>query len=92
MLEGQYRPDGTSWQDGCNQCRCDAGRVTCGQVECDCDVAGADRGCCPQCYDRRTCSHQDIPGLAYGSGHKWVYRCSECECMVSTKGELLDTV
>jgi len=81
VLDGKDYIDGSSWVDGCNQCSCDAGRVTCLQLRCDCSVPGSDRGCCPECYDKRSCSHQDIPGLKYRSGEKWVYQCMECECL-----------
>jgi len=81
VLDGKDFLDGSSWTDGCNRCNCDAGRVTCSQLSCDCSVPGTDRGCCPECYDKRTCLHQDIPGLKYRSGEKWAYQCMECECL-----------
>ena len=84
VLDGKDYLDGTSWIDGCNECHCDAGRVSCSQLSCDCSVPGSDRGCCPECYDKRTCLHQDIPGLKYKSGEKWAYQCMECECLVSS--------
>ena len=89
VLDGKDFLDGSSWVDGCNQCSCDAGRVTCSQLSCDCSIPGTDRGCCPECYDKRTCTHQDIPGLKYRSGEKWAYQCMECECLVSVECPIL---
>ena len=83
VLEGQTYKDGSSWQDGCNSCTCESGRVTCDQVQCDCSVAGADHGCCPECYDTKQCRHQELQGQWYSSGQRWSYRCMVCECMVS---------
>ena len=83
VLDGQTFSDGATWRDGCNSCQCDAGRVTCSQVTCDCRVSGEERGCCPQCSDPLTCAHQVIPGLRYSAGQRWVTNCQECECLVS---------
>ena len=84
VLDGQTFTDGSTWRDGCNTCQCDAGRVTCAQVSCECRVSGEDRGCCPQCSDPLTCPHQTIPSLRYSAGQRWVHNCQECECLVST--------
>ena len=83
-LEGQTWSDGAEWQDGCNQCRCEAGRLECAQLECDC-ARGArghtDPACCPQCEISPHCPHQDIPGLSFSPGQRWVHECMECECL-----------
>ena len=82
VLEGVQHSEGAEWVEGCNQCRCDQGRVTCSQLDCDCQ-ADPSPGCCPQCWDTRTCPHQDIPGLSFSPGQRWVHDCMECECLVS---------
>ena len=82
VLEGEQHSEGATWRDGCNQCRCEGGRVSCQQVECDCQ-AGHQPGCCPHCGDTRHCRHQDIPGLTFTAGQRWIHHCMECECLVS---------
>ena len=85
VMDGSQHADGATWRDGCNTCTCAGGRATCLPVSCDCSAVAprADPGCCPQCYDQQLCRHQQIPGLAYTSGQRWIHDCMECECMVS---------
>ena len=92
VLDGKQYADGSIWTDGCNQCTCHSGHATCQPLTCDCHVANTDRGCCPQCYETLTCPHQDIPGLRYNSGHRWIYDCMECECLVSVLFVLNDLI
>ena len=80
-LEGQSWSDGSEWRDGCNQCRCEGGRLQCQHLQCDCASPHSDQACCPQCQISPHCPHQDIPGLTFSPGQRWVHDCQECECL-----------
>ena len=82
-LEGRRFSEGSEWVDGCNHCSCRAGRLECRQLECQCDRPDqlTDPACCPQCQQQPRCPHQDIPGLTFGPGERWVHSCLECECL-----------
>lgn len=44
--------------------------------------------CCPQCRpnpsSKSECRHQEIAGVTFDSGQRWIYQCQSCECLVLT--------
>lgn len=56
--------------------------------------------CCPQCRSgspssggsgsKLECPHQEIAGLSFSTGQRWIFQCQSCECLVTTKCHIID--
>lgn len=85
IYDNKVKHNGQIWvldSDRCSVCSCQAGRVMCRRMVCDCANPTADLFCCPECDPRLSsqCLHQNGL-LTYGSGDTWVDNCQQCQCL-----------
>jgi len=76
------RGDGSTWKDGCVDCRCESGRVVCSKEPiCDCRGTQVDPDCCPHCFRTRVeSSCLDQEENRHLSGQSWTSNCKQCQC------------
>ena len=76
--------DGSTWKDGCLDCRCESGKVVCAKEPvCDCK-SDPNPECCPHCFESKVeMSCLDQGGDRHLSGQSWTTQCKQCQCNVS---------
>lgn len=83
VLDGLVHKNNSKWwPGGCNECRCEFGRIQCATLQCDCHQDLRQPECCPQCSKMRSC-HMKFRGefQTFKSGQRWTVDCQECECL-----------
>uniref|UniRef100_UPI003AAAAAC6 protein NEL-like n=1 Tax=Centroberyx gerrardi TaxID=166262 RepID=UPI003AAAAAC6 len=83
--DNKVKHNGQIWvldSDRCSVCSCQAGRVMCRRMVCDCDNPTADLFCCPECdpgLDGVCVIQRGL--ITYSSGESWLDGCLQCQCM-----------
>ncbi|XP_059141488.1 protein kinase C-binding protein NELL1-like [Physella acuta] len=83
VFEGSEYNDRSTWKsvrDICKQCRCNSGRTSCQQMQCDCTDPNVNLQCCPSCNNNSSCPHQELRVLKQ-SGDSWLFNCQRCQCL-----------
>ncbi|XP_059080209.1 protein kinase C-binding protein NELL1-like isoform X4 [Tigriopus californicus] len=77
-----YKNGSKWWSDGCQECRCEAGRIHCEAIQCHCQQGVSSSGCCPQCSQMQPCNMKIQDEFqTFKSGDTWTSDCQACECI-----------
>ncbi|KAJ6221167.1 hypothetical protein RDWZM_006979 [Blomia tropicalis] len=79
--------DGTSWRQGCDNCTCSGGKVTCKKIKCENSCRGGQQQlqqdqCCPKC--KKQCYQKGRGKLMQGEKFTEFnirkFKCNQCVC------------